>query len=288
MSWFFFAFMTAIFEALKDVASKRSLVHVSEYAVAWSWMVFALPLLVPAVLVQPVPLPQLTPTFWVALLAGSLCNTLAITLYVKAIKASDLSITVPMIAFTPLFLLVTSPLIVGEFPDALGVIGVLLIVGGSYVLNLKERNKGYLEPYRALLREPGPKLMLLVAFIWSIGANIDKVGVQNSAPFFWALCMCASIATLMAPVILWSSERRQQIRNHIGALMIIGLLSALVALFQMTAITMTLVAFVIAVKRTSTVMSVFLGYLVFQEGQLQERLTGAAIMILGVVCITVL
>ena len=50
MSWFIFAVLTALFESLKDVFSKRSLGEVDEYIAAWSLRVFALPFLLPALL----------------------------------------------------------------------------------------------------------------------------------------------------------------------------------------------------------------------------------------------
>jgi len=54
----------------------------------------------------------------------------------------------------------------------------------------------------------------------------------------------------------------------------------------MTAINMTLVAYVISIKRTSVIMSVFWGYLIFKEKGLKERLFGSFLMIIGVVLIT--
>jgi len=56
----------------------------------------------------------------------------------------------------------------------------------------------------------------------------------------------------------------------------------------MTAITMTLVPYVISVKRTSIVMSVLSGHIIFKEKGLVERLSGVAIMIAGILCITLL
>ncbi|MGF1480702.1 MAG: hypothetical protein ACFB4I_14660 [Cyanophyceae cyanobacterium] len=53
--------------------------------------------------------------------------------------------------------------------------------------------------------------------------------------------------------------------------------------FQMRAIDLAMVAQVIAVKRTSALITVFLGCLVFEEQGLKERATGAAIMIVGVI-----
>ncbi|NJL34456.1 MAG: hypothetical protein HC893_12080 [Chloroflexaceae bacterium] len=65
-----------------------------------------------------------------------------------------------------------------------------------------------------------------------------------------------------------------------------GLLNAISLAAQMTALTLTLVAYVISVKRTSTVMSVLWGGLLFKEQHLRERLLGALVMLAGVVIIS--
>jgi len=248
-------------------------------------------------------------------------------LYMKALKYSDLSISVPMLTFTPLFLLVTSPIILGEFPSLLGLLGIFLIVSGSYLLNIKEFKQGYLAPFKALFRERGPKLMLIVAFLWSITSNYDKIGALNSSPLLWILAVNLFIAICMIPLLLKYSLTSSQktsvlppsykgtsglspyskktsvlssssqirssrdkdngvlIQQNIKILVIMGLLSTLTSIFQIYAITLTLVAYVIAIKRTSVVFSVLWGHYIFHEKGVKERLLGASIMVMGVVCI---
>lgn len=286
MSWFFFAFLTAFFESLKDVATKKSVRHVSAYVTAWAWASFSLFLLVPLLLLDGIPTPG--EQFWLALLSAGVIDTLAFILYVSAIQHSDLSLTVPMIAFTPLLLLVTSPLIIGEYPSLWGIIGIVLVVVGSYVLNIKAGQQGFLAPYKALFRERGPRMMLGVAGLWSIAANIDKIGVLNSSPIFWIASINVFIALALLPFVLRQRDSFQQMRSNFPALLLLGTLAALVTICQMTAITMTLVPYVIAVKRTSTVMSVLFGTLLLREQGLRERLAGVLLMLAGVVCIAVL
>ncbi len=284
MAWFIFAILTAFFESTKDVFSKKGLKHIDEYVVSWSLRFFALPFLIPLLFF--IEIPSLGGRFWTALFIGGSLNILTTILYMKAIKYSDLSITVPMVAFTPLFLLATSPLIVGEFPTLPGLIGVFLIVTGSYVLNFKEKYKGYLFPFKALLKEKGPKLMLIVAFIWSITSNIDKIGLQNSSPIFWVIAVNIFVTLALFPIMLYKSQISiNQFKTDLKALLPIGLFSALTLIFQMTAISLTLVIYVISIKRTSSVMSVLFGCLIFKEKDIGERLVGTMIMILGVLFI---
>lgn len=284
MLGFLFAFLTAFFESLKDVFGKKSLKDFDEYAVAFSLHFFAFVFLSPLLFF--IEIPELGNGFWPALIiAGTLDLAVAI-IYMRALKSSDLSITIPMITFTPLFLLITSPLIVGEFPSTSGVAGILLIIFGAYFMKIEERHAGFFAPFKALLKEKGPKLMLLAAFIWSITSNLDKIGVLNSSPIFWAVSANAFISLFLLPIALFKSKKDMlQIPKNLSVLVPIGLLSALALVFQMTAIKLTLVAYVISIKRAGVIFGVLFGWLIFKEKGVKERALGAIIMVLGVALI---
>jgi len=288
MTWFVLSLLTALCESLKDVFSKKGLKITDEYVISWSLRFFALFFLLPILFFIDIPL--LGEKFWIALLIGGVLNVVTTVLYMKAIKYSDLSITVPMVAFTPLFLLLTSPLIIGEFPSFWGLIGILLIVTGSYVLNIREKHSSYFAPFHVLLKEPGPKRMLAVAFIWSITSNFDKIGVQNSSPIFWSVAVNLFVAVFLLPVMFYKSPREnlRLMPKNLSALIPVALFGALTVIFQMTAISLTLVAYVISIKRMGAVMSVLFGHFLFKEKGLKERLVGASIMIIGVLLIGLL
>ncbi|MBW4420621.1 MAG: DMT family transporter [Myxacorys californica WJT36-NPBG1] len=285
MIWLAFAILTAFFESLKDVSSKKSLQTIDAYIVAWMANVFAIAFLIPLLFILGIP--PLNLQFWIALLIGGSLNVVSFILYLKAIQIADLSITVPLVTLTPLFLLITSPLIVGESATIADVVGIILIVLGSYILNLRERKNGYLAPLKAILLNRGSRLMFVVAIIWSITATFDKVGVVNSSPICWSTALYCFLAVGMFPIMLYKSRQKMgQILPNLTPLALIGAFHALGITFQMSAIAFTLVTQVIAVKRTSALMSVVLGHFLFKERGLRERLAGATIMVLGVVVIT--
>jgi uncharacterized membrane protein len=280
-----FAFLTALFESLKDLTGKLGLGHFNEYFISWALTVVALPILLPFLLF--IEIPELNGTFYKALLAGGSLNAVSLLLYMRAIRISDLSVTIPMITFTPLFLLLTSPFMVGEYPSTLGVFGVLLIVFGSYMLNINQRGEGFWAPFKALVKDPGPRLMLLVAFIWSFTANIDKIGVQNSSPVFWSIAItCFLAAALFLPMLIYSKQTPRQVLKQSKYLIPLGIFNALTLLTQMAAINFVLVAYVISIKRGSAILSVCWGYLFLNEKGIRERLVGVIIMVAGVFLIT--
>lgn len=286
MIWLVFAILTAFSESLKDVSSKQSLQRLDAYIVSWVANIFAVMFLIPLLLISGIP--TVTAQFWIALLIGGSLNVVSFLLYVKSIQIADLSLTVPLVTLTPLFLLITSPLIVHENSSIADAIGIAFIVIGSYVLNLRERRNGYFAPLRAMWRNRGSRYMLMVAFIWSITSNFDKVGVVHSSPLCWSTSLYCFLAIGMTPIALLKSRRHlHQIAPNLKALMLIGFFHAIAITFQMIAVTYTLVTQVIAIKRTSALISVLFGHFLFKEKGLRERLTGAAIMVTGVVIIAV-
>ncbi len=285
MLWVPLALLTAVFESAKDILSKQRLRQADAYLVAWAWRCFALPFLLPLLLLSP--FPSLDGEFWGALLVSGVLNTVSAVLYMKALKASDLSLTVPMVAFSPLFLLLTSPMLLGETPGWSGAAGVLLIVAGSYRLGSAAGGRGLLAPLRALLAEPGPRLMLLVALIWSVSANIDKIGVLHSTPLVWAAALNAFMALALLPAVLLRQGGRRLLPQGLGGLLLIGAAGGLGSACQMTAISLTLVPYVIAIKRSSTVMSTLWGHLRLGEAGMRRRLPAVLLMLAGVVLVTI-
>jgi uncharacterized membrane protein len=255
--------------------------------VSFALRLYALPLILPLLFF--IEIPTLNTDFFIALIAGGLLNVATTILYLKAIEHSDLSITVPFITFTPLFLLITSPLIIGEFPNLWGFVGVLLIVFGSYIMNLKLKYKSKLEPFKAILKEKGPRYMLAVAFLWSISANFDKMGIANSSSLFWAVAISLFLTILMFVLLLLKSRQHiNQLYINFRGLLPVGIFTAMSLIFYVTAIEMTLVAYVISIKRCSALISVVFGYFVFKEKGIKDRLIGTIIMLLGVLVIALL
>lgn len=278
--------MTAFSESLKDLFGKLGLGHFNEYFIAWALMAFAIPFLLPVLFF--IDIPELNSGYYWALVAGGVLNAYSILLYMRAIRVSDLSVTIPMITFTPLFLLVTSPFMLGEFPSLLGIFGVLLIVFGSYMLNIKQRGQGFWTPFKALVVDPGPRIMLFVAFIWSFTSNIDKIGVVNSSPMFWSITLPCFVAIALFPFMLkLSNHKKGQVYKQLKFLIPLGFFNALTLVTQMIAINIAFVAYVISIKRGSAILSVLWGHFFLGEKGLRERLVGVIIMVAGVFLISV-
>ncbi len=77
-------------------------------------------------------------TFWIALLPTMLLNIVIMYGNMYALSKADVSLIGPIIATTPLIVLIPSGLILQEYPGTLGYIGLICCAVGLYVFAYKE------------------------------------------------------------------------------------------------------------------------------------------------------
>jgi uncharacterized membrane protein len=89
-------------------------------------MIYSLPLLV---LTLPfVPVPPLDSIFFGAFLISLPINGIGFFLHLRAIQVSPLSLTLPYLSFTPVFMILTGTLVLDEMPNAPGIFGICIIL----------------------------------------------------------------------------------------------------------------------------------------------------------------
>jgi drug/metabolite transporter (DMT)-like permease len=285
MAWVGYALLSAFCLATADALTKRRLGELQQpgdlYLVAWARLLYATPLLALALLV--IPIPPLDATFWrtIALLVP--LEFVALVLYVKALRCSPLSLTLPILSFTPVFLLVTSALMLGEVPSTLGIAGVLCVVLGALLLQAQVWREGLWQPLRLMWHERGARYMLGAAFLYSLTSNLGKQVILHSSPVFFAVVYFLILSAAFFPVVLAAVGRRSLSAIWQRDFVPIGAFEALMILAHVLAIVQTNVAYMIAVKRTSMLFGLVYGARWFGERQMVQRLAGMLVMLAGVV-----
>lgn len=281
--WVLYALIAAFSLATADAISKKAMGKTDEYVVAWVRQGYSLPFL--AVVFFFIDIPPLDGTFWLTILFLLPLEMTAILLYMKAIKTSPLSLTIPFLALSPVFIILTAFVLLGELPDKSGLLGIFLIALGGYLLNIRSAKEGFLGPVRAIGRERGSILMIIVALIYSVTATLGKVAVQHSGPLFFG-AFYPFLLTIALTVLLRVRGRLSQATSRPWVFLGIGLFIAAMVLSHFKAISLIDVSYMISVKRFSLIFSVLYGRLLFQEGNTGERLTGGILMVAGVISIT--
>ncbi len=285
-TWVSLALISALTLATSDALAKRTLARSNEYLVAWFRILFSIPLLL--LIWFFIPVPELDIEFYKAFAFALPLEIIAIIFYMKALRISPLSLTLPFLSLTPVFLILVSYLIIGEKVSFRGGIGIILITVGSYTLNLHEMRKGIFEPFRAITKEKGSILMISVAFIYSVTSTLGKMAIEHSSPLFFGITYFVAVTIVFAPIALWlgKGELKSFIsEKQFKGLLLPGLFYSVMIASHMIAMSLAKVAYMISVKRTSLIIGVIYGYLLFKEKNIRERLIGAVLMFIGFVMI---
>jgi len=284
MEWLFLSLSAAFFSATADAVTKKSFSNLSAYGMGAVRYVYTLPWLAVSFLFIPVPSPDRQ--YFLSLACGLPLELLAVLCYMQAIKRSPLSLTLPFLAFTPLFLILTGRILLGEIITWSGGLGIFLIALGSYCLNLSKTKDSLLGPIKAIVKEPGSLLMLLVAFLYSLTSAIGKVGVLHSNPWFFGITYNAGLSLLMLFTFRFSPGARvgHLVSKPLAGLMLGGIYAAMI-FCHFLAISLVQAAYMISIKRMSLLFGVLYGAFLFREQKITERFTGAVIMAVGVLII---
>ena len=286
MFWICSSLLSALFQATNDAFSKKVLKdNCDVYLVGWARWVFTIPFLLP--MLPFIHIPDLNRVFWYNILLLAPLEIIALILYIKAIKHSPLSLAIPFISFTPVFLILTSFLMLKEQPDTSGLLGILLVTLGGYLLNFHTISRGVLEPFRCITREKGCLLMLVVALIYSITSNLGKAAIQHSNPLFFTVFYLTFRSLVITPLVCFKIRGKfSKGLPHLKYFLLMGLSCALMFIFHSLAVNLIQVSYMISLKRTSALISIVFGGFFFNEIHIKERLLGSTTMFAGVLLIT--
>jgi drug/metabolite transporter (DMT)-like permease len=285
MLWTTLSLLTAFATASQDAWVKRYFSHLSTAEMTAFPFLYSVPLF--AVVLPFVPVPVLDRVFYGTFLLSIPLHIVPFFLHMKAIQHSPLSLTLPYLAFTPVFLILVGFVVLREVPNAWGIAGILTTCAGGYILNLKKGYRSLLAPVAAIFREKGSWLMLIVAFLYSVSGAVAKKAILHSSPLFFTVSFFTVLGIVMALcMVIIGHARIGVLRKHVGKGFIAGGLLLAHAVFHGFAISLTKAAYMVSVKRLSVLIGFGYGWLIFKEKDLPVRLIGTILMVAGAGLIT--
>ena len=283
--WLLLGLGAALGDSGADVVTKRFFSHLPPYGMALVRLLGAVPFLLAAAWF--ISFPSLDRTFLVIVTAMLPLEVAAIYLYMRALKVCDLSLCIPFLALTPVFLIFTGGLILGEGLNLWGILGTLLIASGSYFLGLGPGRRRFWDPVKALARETGARLMLAVAAIYSLTAALFKLAILHSDPAFFGVAYPLTAIGLVTAGYPFSRARSlPALKARYGWWLAAGFCFAVSCLSLAQGVKLAPITYLVAVKRLSLLLSVVLGGLWLRERPFLPRLLAAFLMCAGVALIT--
>ena len=222
------------------------------------------------------------PGYLVPALLSVALNIVSNVLFVLAIRVSPLSLTVPLLSFTPVFTTVLAVPLLGEVPGPLQVVGIGLVVVGAFALHVTPSALSTgadgaaaggggprpIEVWRAFRRERGAVMMAAVALMWSISPPLDKLAIGASSSAFHGMVLSGGVA-LGLGVLLAVKGRFHEVAaaRRRPKLVLAALAASAIALgLQLVAIRLVFVSLVETVKRgVGNGLAVGMGAAIFHE-----------------------
>lgn len=285
--WFILAFTSAVTDATRNILAKGTSKQLNPLVVTWGWVFFSLFLLIPLIVLTGIP--KIGPSFWVVLAVRTVVDTIGLWLYVKALQVSDVSLALPMLAFNPVFL-VLSGLVINpeELPTVQAGVGIILVMLGVYLLNLGKKPTNLLAPFQNIYKDKGALMMLSVAFLWGIAANLHKVGASESSAVFYtgigAIALSFSFTLLCLLFARKDFLQAFSVKN-VKVLFPLGILDGITLLLAVIAQGLTISVYVVVIRRLSIPISAFLAAIFYKEN-IRDRLVPILIILGGVVLVT--
>ncbi len=271
MAGVLFALLSAFLWATNDILNKKSILKgYNENFVLWiRFPVGALLLLPVGVRFWDLNAPVIWSTFlWLPL------EVVASVLFIKGIKHAPLSVGMPFFAFMPLFSALLGYIFLGERIEPQGLLGILLILTGSFVIS-----GGSLVTFFRANR--GSLYMTLSALLFGGSVVVGKYAVVESNPYFFAWYYCTVMSVGLIPVVgLREVLRGENYRNPLNLPMGVLFCGGMVA--YTVALELTYTSYVASVERLAIVLDVVYGKLFFHE-EIRRSFWGALVMVCGAV-----
>lgn len=217
-------------------------------------------------------------------------NLTAQVAFAAALRAGDLSLTVPMLSFTPVWSALLGWGLAGESLTIRQAVGIGCAVAGALTLHAgrqagPDRRGGPLRLLSALWGNRGARAMLGVSVLFSLTITLDKLALAHAARPVHAAIQCTGGALGLLGLLAARGElhRLNDLRPVWRTWLLAVACFSLAAALQLLALQHTLISVVEATKRAIGMTSALIaGRIWLGEPLSASKLIGAGLMGIGV------
>ncbi len=289
MQWYLLAIISALFSAGAAILEKKILFR--ERALSFSALlaIFNMILAIPFFFFTD--FQTLTMTSLFVLLFKSFLGALAFLCVMLGIKNLELSKSLPLLVLTPGLVAIGGFIFLKEALTSLEVVGIILLLIGTYILQLKSNQKLF-DPWKSYLKSKGHYYIFFALILFTITSLLDKAILKNfNLPVNAFIGFQHLFLAIIFLVFLLFTGKTQELRSTIKyswlMILILSFVTIIYRYAQIAAVKDAPVALVLSLKRISVFFAVLIGGKLFKEKHLLVRLIATAIMIMGAVLIIV-
>jgi drug/metabolite transporter (DMT)-like permease len=229
---------------------------------------------------------KLPAEFWLYSLLGGIAGALGNGFLVRALQKGDLSVLGPINSYKSIVGIIVGIILLGEIPGGWGILGIVLIIWGSYfVLDTTEERFSL-----RLLKKSEIQFRLWAMILTAIEAVfVKKVILVSSTTIAFISWCCFGAFFSFTLLFVYQLDLKKEINKvryrdfgkYIYLIICIGIM-------QFTtnyAFKHMAVGYALSLFQLSVIVSVLLGHRIFKEQDIRKKLAGSAIMIIGSVLI---
>ena len=280
MEWYVLALLSALVVSVIPIIRKRVLVH--EHASEFTTTIYLTMVILFIPLLPYLDFGMTSTTFFLLLVKGVFL-AVASLLFIKAARHMEISAVEPLRNLSVVFVMILSFIFLGEIITLQQGIGLILLISGAYTLEVHKHTITYSIPNRKFLY-----FILFNLLLVSIMAIMDKVLVQRTDVYTIVIIPALVMAVLM---FLYQSLKYKGFEDVLhamkvgkGKMILLPILTVIAdALYIMAlAVPGALVALVVALRRTSTLISTIWGGEIFHDHFLMQKVIASLVMLMGI------
>lgn len=286
--WFWYSLFFAIATSISISFSKKILKSVSPVLMAGTG-ILSVPFMAFILFKTTSKIPEVDNLFWLGVASSAFLNIFAGIFSLTAIKHAPISLIMPMSAFNPVFTTLFAIITLGEIPTPTKLLGIVVIVIGTYLLNISDIKHSLWRPFISLFANKYVLMFLTANILWAITPLFEKTAINHTwpqSPILVAGVGSFLLTLFLIPVISKSVQNPfRQIKQNLHWFLFFAPLSAVASWAAFTAYSLTNLGYVTSVIKLSTLFTIVWGAVFFKEEKIKERLLGASVMVLGTIII---
>lgn len=287
--WFLYALLGAVGKSYSGFYRKKMAGNVS--ASMYMWVSYSLLLIVlsPFMVSRMSGVTDMLLHSTLVVFGAAFSLMFATQMNLEALKREELSYTAPLNAFVPIFTFIIAGLFLGENPPRLGMLGILAIFMGAYVVNLKPERLNWYDPLVRLASSTGAQLSIGVAFGYAINTVLMKLISNQGYDSFTIMYAITAIGWLLLLYVPFKERDELLTTLKSSKVVVIGAATSsfVGSFFHILALAGTYASYAASIRRFDMLISVLLGWRYLKETNIRNKLIGSVLMTVGAVIMAV-
>lgn len=220
--------------------------------------------------------------FYLFIFLTWITNFIWLYLSYKSLELGDISSNLPLLSFSPIFVVIISFFSLWELPSIYGILWIILIVFWAYIIDYHRNKWGKINFFGKWAI-----YMFLASIVFAFTMTLFKISLMKSNLLLaiWFMNFTVLILSFISLLLAWQNIADLFINTKNLKILIPWIIYLLSDIMISIALSYQFVSYIMAIKRFSIVFWVLFWWLIFWEKNVLTRLWGTLLMFAWMVLI---